>query len=84
MIEQLGYKKVVLRGDSEPAILALRDAIRKESYVEIVLEEVASGEHQAHDMVESVKNLEGQLRFIKDALESRRERRLDGEHQAAQ
>ena len=47
MIEQLGYRKVILRSDSEPAILALKEAVRRESDVEIVLEQVPVGDHQA-------------------------------------
>ncbi len=44
-IEQLGYKKVNFKSQSEPAILALKEAVRRESDVEIVLEQVLVGDH---------------------------------------
>ena len=47
MIEQLGYRRVTFRSDNEPAILALKEAFRRESDVEIVLEQVPVGDHQA-------------------------------------
>ncbi len=41
------------------------------------------GDHQTNRLVENaVKNVQGQLRVIKDALESRRGRRTEGEHPA--
>ena len=70
-----------MKSDNEPAILALKEAVRRESDVEIVMEEVPVADHQANGLVENaVKNVQGQFRVIKDALESRRGRRVDGEH----
>ncbi len=46
------------------------------------MEEVPVGDHQANRLAENAfKNVQGQFRVIKDALESRRGRRVDGEHQ---
>ena len=82
-IEQLGYGRIVLRSDNEPAILALKEAVRRESNVEIVMEEVPVGDHQANGLVESaIKSVQGQFRVIKDALESRTNEKLHGEHPA--
>ncbi len=76
MVEQLGCKRVIARSDNEPAILALKEAARRECDVEVVPEEVPVGDHQANGLAENtVKNAQGQLRVIKDALESRRGRR---------
>ncbi len=51
--------------------------------MEIVLEQTPVGGHQARVLVENaVKNVQGQFRVIKDALESRRQRRVEGEHPA--
>ena len=81
MVERLGYKKVIMKSDNEPAIPALKEAVRRESDVEIVMEEVPVADHQAKGLVENaVKNVQGQFRVIKDALESRDGRRVDGEH----
>ena len=82
-MEQLGYGRVVLRSDNEPAILALKEAVRRETNVEIVMEEAPVGDHQANGAVENaIKNVQGQFRVIKDALESRIKEKLNGEHPA--
>ena len=40
--------------------------------MEIILEEVPVGDHQANGLAQNaVKNVQGQFRVIKDALESR-------------
>ena len=51
--------------------------------MEIVLEQVPVGDHQANGLVENaIKNAQGQFRVIKDALESRHGRRVEGDHPA--
>ena len=58
-----------MRSDNEPAILALKEAVRRESDVEIVLEEVPVGDHQANGLVgNAIENVQGQFRVTKDAL----------------
>jgi hypothetical protein len=58
MVERLGHKKIIMKSDREPAILACNEAVRRESDVEIVLEEVPVGDHQANGMAENaVKNI---------------------------
>ena len=37
-LEQLGYKKVIFKSDTEPALLALKEAVRKEIDVELIKE----------------------------------------------
>ncbi len=76
MIEQLGYRKVILRSDNEPAIWALKEAVKREReiyiYVGIALEQAPVGDHEANGLVESaIKNVQGEFRVIKDAWESR-------------
>ena len=84
MVERSGHKKIIMKSDNEPAILALKEAVRRESDVEIAMEEVPVGDHQANGLAEiaenAIKNVQGQFRVIKDALESRHGRRIDGEH----
>ncbi len=49
---------------------------------EMAVEAVLVGDHQASGLAENtVKNAQGQLRVIKDALESRRGGRAEGERQ---
>ena len=81
MVERLGHKKIIMKSDNAPAILALKEAVRRESDVEIVMEEVPAGDHQANGLAENaVENVQDQFRVIKNALESRHGRRVDGEH----
>ncbi len=64
-------------------MLALKEAVRRESDVEIVMEGAPVGDRQAKGAVENaVKDARGQLRVVKDVLESERQRWLDGEHPA--
>ncbi len=44
-VEQLGHNKVILKSDSEPAILAPKEAVRREMSGETVLEEALVGDH---------------------------------------
>ncbi len=84
MVERLGHRKIIMRSDNEPVILALKDAARRECHLQIVLEKVPVGDHQTNKLVENaVNDAQGQFRVAKDALQSRRGRRVDGEHQVA-
>ncbi len=47
MTEQMGCEKVVLSSDSKPTIVASKDAVRKKSDIEAIVEEVLVGDHQA-------------------------------------
>ncbi len=61
-----------MKSDSELAILAAKEAVRRETSVEIVMEEAPVGEHQASGVAENaVKNSQGQFRVMKSALKSR-------------
>ncbi len=71
-----------MKSDNEPAILALKEAVRRERRGDCVMEEVPVGDHQANGLAENaVKNTQGQFRVIKDALESRHGSRVDGDTQ---
>ena len=39
VIESLGHSKVILKSDQEPALLSLKDAVKSESRIKLVLEE---------------------------------------------
>ncbi len=81
--EKHGPKKRIMRSDNEPAMLALKEAVRKETDLEIVMEECPVGDHQANGLVgNAVKNVQGQFRSLKDALESRLKVRSEEEHPA--
>ncbi len=61
---------MISKSDSEPAILALKEAARRETSVEIIREEAPVGDHQANGVAENaVKNVQGQFRVLRGALE---------------
>ncbi len=57
-VEQLGCSKVIVKSDNWPAILALREAVRTEAGMEIVVEEAPAGDHQANGGAENVAKKE--------------------------
>ncbi len=57
--------------------------MRRETSVEIVMEESLVGDHQTSGVAENaVKNVQGQFRMLQDALESRINERVESDHQA--
>ncbi|MFM7989620.1 MAG: hypothetical protein ACKPKO_60935, partial [Candidatus Fonsibacter sp.] len=77
-----GYSRVIVRSDQQPAILKLKGAVKKrELQLEVVCEESPVGESQALGTISSqIQVLQGQVRTIRDALETRQGRRIDGNH----
>ncbi len=53
--EQLGHKRICLKSDNEPAVLALKEAVRRESEWEIVSEEAPVKDNQSSGMVENAR-----------------------------
>ena len=41
MLDSLGYKKVMFKSDQEPAIMSLKEAVKNESGIELVTEELS-------------------------------------------
>ncbi len=50
-VEHFWYREITVRSDSEPAIVAPEEAVRREIDVEIVEEDVPVGDHQANGLV---------------------------------
>ena len=77
----LGYKRIILKSDNEPAIIALKDAIKQERSEEIIKEESPVGESASNGEIENaIKQVEGQLRTIKSSLEQRYGEKLAPTH----
>ncbi len=71
----------MFKSDSEPAIMALKEAVRRELEAEVIREESLVGEHQANGEVENAaRQIQGQFRAMKDALDTRYGCRVSGEH----
>ena len=76
-IALLGYKRILLKSDGEAAIKALKEAVRNEVSAEVTPEESPVGDHAANGDVENaIRQVQGQIRTMKDALESRYGERL--------
>ena len=74
ILSSTGYRRVIIKSDQEPSIMALKEAVKREIEleVEIAFEESPVGEHQSNSEIENAINrIRGQLRVSKDALESR-------------
>ena len=75
----MGYKRIVLKSDQEPAIKTLKEAVKRAWDGEIVMEESPVAEHQSNGRVErAVQTIQGMVRTFRDALESRYGIRLTG------
>ena len=77
----LGYKKIIMKSDNEPALVALKQAVKAERPEEIIMEESPVGESASNGEVENaIKLVEGMFRSIKSSLEERIGRKLPREH----
>ena len=76
----LGYPELVLKSDGEPAIVALKEAVKAERPERIVLESSPVKESKSNGTVESaIQRVQGQIRAIKDCLEGRIGERIGGD-----
>ena len=83
-IRELGLEhvKLTLKGDQEPAIQDLMNEVaRIRRPAATMIEEAPVGESQSNGVIErGVQTAEGQIRVLKDALESRIESKIPAEH----
>ena len=69
-LDTLGYKRVLVRTDGEPAILDLWCKVKERWGGEIVKVESATGDHNSNaDAEQAVQKIEDETRTWKDALE---------------
>ena len=68
----LGHKRLILKTDQEPAMVALQECVKAASNSEIILRNSPVGESQSNGVVEkAVRDIEDQIRTLKDAAECR-------------
>ena len=80
-LHSLGHKRLILKSDNEPALLALKTAVKKESGIDIIFQEVAVGDHAANGMAEAgVREIAKECRVIKACLEHRLGSKLHAKH----
>ena len=76
-IGQLGHPEIVLKSDGEPAIVALKEAAKRERAERIVTEETPVKESKSNGGIENaIQQIQGQFRAMKDNLETRIGERL--------
>ena len=77
----MGYKRIIMRSDNEPAILALKEELKKNTEVEIVPEESPAYESKSNGEIErEIQAVQEQFRVMKDGLESRLGKRIPRGH----
>ena len=83
-IKLLGYYKLLLKSDQEPAIVAFREAVKialADEKIEVMPEESPVGESQANGEVENaVRMIKAQVRKMRLSLESRYRVKLRENH----
>jgi len=80
-LESLGYKRVVIKTDQEPAIMALKEAVVRETHMEVVKEESPIGESSSNGEIENaVKRVQAQVRTLKSHLQTESRGFLDRQH----
>ena len=68
----LGHNRIILKTDQEPAMVALQECVKAASNVEMIIRNSPVGESQSNGVVEkAVRDIEDQVRTLKDAAESR-------------
>ena len=73
-VDHSGYNKLILKSDQENSVLDVINATRREraEHIEIAKEDSSVGEHPENGKIErAIQTLEGQVRTMKLALESR-------------
>ena len=84
-LDWLGLRRLVFKSDQEPAILALKQAVRESMpTVEFVMEESPVEEHQSNGTIEvTVREIQKQVRVMKSALEERMKCEVPSRHPMA-
>ena len=76
-LKNLGHRKVVLKSDGEPSVVALKEAAAKETGIDWISEESPVGDHQANGLAENAcKEVKRQVRVLRSALEEKLSKEL--------
>ena len=79
IVNRLGYRRIIIKSDQEASIVALKGAVKRELELEVSFEESPVGEHQSNGVIENaIGRVQGQIRTVRDALESRIGERVKG------
>ena len=71
MLNQLGYKKYILKTDQEPSIMELKEVISRSRGDQVIMEESPVMDSRSNGFIErAIQSVQGQIRTLKSALES--------------
>ena len=80
-LEELGYRRVSLRCDKEPAIVALAEKAKRLSSIDVMVETAPKADKNANGAAErAVQALEGQVRTLKIEVEERVQGKIPAKH----
>ena len=80
-LDNMGYKQVVMKSDQEPALRTLIETVKATWNGDAALENSPVGESESNGAVErAIQTWSGQVRTMKDALESRLKCDIPAEH----
>ena len=82
-IDEAGYRRIILKSDDEPSIVALKSAAKLEGKAEVMMEESPVGDSPSNGLAENaVKMIQGLVRTLVDALEGKYGVKLPSDHPA--
>ena len=80
-LDEMGYRRIILKSDNEVSIKALKDSIKAAAKTELSLEEGKTGDKPSTGSVESaVKETKRQCRAMKSALEEKLGKSIPDRH----
>ena len=80
-IRRMGLKKVTIKTDQEPALIALAEGVRNERKSETIIEHSPVAESASNGMIEkAVQQVEEQIRVLKLALQNRIKAHIPSHH----
>ena len=80
-IERLGYQKLCVKSDGEPALLAIQHEIVKRRQAETLLENCPAGDSQANGIAErAVQSIAQQVRVLRHSLQQKLGAVVPGTH----
>lgn len=81
VLEEVGYQRLILRSDNEPAIKTLKVAVKKAASCDVVLEEAKTGDSRSNGVAEvAVNETKKQVRAMKSSLQERMKKEIDEKH----
>ena len=81
MLDQLGYRRLILKSDQEAAILELKEDLKRVREEEITMDESPTQDSPSNGFIErAVQEVQGQLRTTNSALEARLKQMVTSSH----